>query len=632
MSGANPHIHNLRNDTPADIALRSNHMNMLEALADIKALPTKPGRNGQTLLHYACEKGYDRLITIILSQGVGLDSRDQNMRTPLELLAWNQNYPMINQMIKGVCDWESALLKAAAGGQCHIVTSILGCVQADISHVLHEAWSAAVREDRLPVCKILLTAGLDVNREGVSGRSPFWHAVACGAKKVVTHLIKTLHPPKCRSPSVGRIPSQDRLKGVVDLSLYCNGMTALHKALSNSDTEIVQILLEAGANVHQKDQWNASAIHIAVQANSLKAVRLLLLHAADVEQRLNGKTPLDIAVSCSYASIVQLLLEKGAKIHNAYEKLNASDALTVQVLLRFMDPKCAQKTFCTALDRIDLPILERLINMVDLNERVWSEPTPLIWAAKRNVPSVVQLLLKGGPNVHAVDARGLAALYWAAERGHERVVQLLLEKGTDVNLKSCYGWTALHGAAYSGHEKVAQLLLEHGAFVNATNMVGETPLHVAAGVGARNVAHTLLQRGAVIDHRRNDGITPLHNAISYGRRKLVRFILEMCGDSDYLALDLSKQIRLSDTRVDRFEECKRLADEWLQLRMRYLKNIYIRDPGQPDGCTLVLHGISERMPVKEFAQLVASHKGFDTEGQWLDYGGKRLREGMLKLR
>ena len=63
-------------------------------------------------------------------------------------------------------------------------------------------------------------------------------------------------------------------------------------------------------------------------------------------------------------------------------------------------------------------------------------------------------------------------------------VELLLKLGADVNAVDDNGETAMHGAAYKNHPKVVQLLADKGAKIdvwNRKNKTGWTPLVIAEG-------------------------------------------------------------------------------------------------------------------------------------------------------
>lgn len=63
--------------------------------------------------------------------------------------------------------------------------------------------------------------------------------------------------------------------------------------------------------------------------------------------------------------------------------------------------------------------------------------------------------------------------------GEEKLIQLLLKSGVNINAVDNHKDTSLHLATKNGHEKVVQILLENGANVNAEGKYVFTPLHLA---------------------------------------------------------------------------------------------------------------------------------------------------------
>ena len=79
----------------------------------------------------------------------------------------------------------------------------------------------------------------------------------------------------------------------------------LIEATSNGDLEMVQLLLENGANIEARDQRGETALMMAIRKDDLEMVQLLLEHGANIEARdQRGETALMIAVY--YLEMVQL--------------------------------------------------------------------------------------------------------------------------------------------------------------------------------------------------------------------------------------------------------------------------------------------------------------------------------------
>jgi ankyrin repeat protein len=102
---------------------------------------------------------------------------------------------------------------------------------------------------------------------------------------------------------------------------------------------------------------------------------------------------------------------------------------------------------------------------------------PALWlAAYYGEADVVKTLLRNGafPNVYDPGHR-YTPLMLAAKKGRPDIVEELLEAHAGPDLQNCNGATALHFAASAGHADVVRILIEHGANVNIRDDNGMTP-------------------------------------------------------------------------------------------------------------------------------------------------------------
>ena len=100
--------------------------------------------------------------------------------------------------------------------------------------------------------------------------------------------------------------------------------------------------------------------------------------------------------------------------------------------------------------------------------------------------------------------RGAGLLYYAAGRNLPRVVQILLESRADVDARDAtkYMRTALWEAASQGHGNIIQMLIGAGADVNASSGAtdrhpGRSPLSMAKHQSRHNAAQVLIAAGGI---------------------------------------------------------------------------------------------------------------------------------------
>jgi len=252
-----------------------------------------------------------------------------------------------------------------------------------------------------------------------------------------------------------------------------------------------------GAEVDAKDRFGYTALHRAASDGNEDVVRLLLDHGADVNAEYRcyvndprTATALNDAMVHDRVSVVRLLLERGGRCPGGGlpEAGGSASAELIEILLAHGAP-------IGSLHNVESKeVAEILIHHgADVNKRNEQNETPLHTI---DSPEVVEFLLAHGADVHAKDSNDVTPLH----RAPARKAGVLLGHGADVDAPTRgEGWTPLHLAAIWGSAKVTRVLLAHGANVGAKDGLGLTALHWAEGLDRDDVAMVLQNSGATVD-------------------------------------------------------------------------------------------------------------------------------------
>jgi len=197
--------------------------------------------------------------------------------------------------------------------------------------------------------------------------------------------------------------------GDVDLSNE-QGKTALMAAASQSDTELVRILLNAGAKVNVRNGTGGTPLIYAAAAGDGETVGLLLTHGAELNhQSVNGWNAVMIAAAKGHAGLVELLGERGADV-----------------------------------------------NLPDIYG--W---TPLMRATYNGHDAVVSVLLsQAGIDTERHNDHGQTVLHLAVIQGNTEIVRQLLHYGVQTDVKDFAGNTPRSISLTLGNQQMLALLTQ----------------------------------------------------------------------------------------------------------------------------------------------------------------------------
>ncbi|KAM3144650.1 hypothetical protein pb186bvf_003257 [Paramecium bursaria] len=88
--------------------------------------------------------------------------------------------------------------------------------------------------------------------------------------------------------------------------------TPLHHAVVNGSIEMMKMLIEAGADIDQRDMMGRTPLHLAAKNNNLDSVRVLLVYRSNPSiKTIAGKRPQDLTRS----PVISALINNARKLH-----------------------------------------------------------------------------------------------------------------------------------------------------------------------------------------------------------------------------------------------------------------------------------------------------------------------------
>ena len=161
--------------------------------------------------------------------------------------------------------------------------------------------------------------------------------------------------------------------------------------------------------------------------------------------------------------------------------------------------------------------------------------TALMYAAEKNHPEAVKLLIASGADIEACHYRATALVY-AVHNGNTACVKMLLNAGANVHI--CLRFNGEQGILHlvrNEDPEILRMLIQAGAPLNQTDDGGSTRLGWAASEGNSTFVTILLDAGAnpnCANHSLfgSGPITPLMNAARKGFVDIIKALLSAKAD------------------------------------------------------------------------------------------------------
>ena len=346
-------------------------------------------RFGWTCLHLAAVHGHDKLLGHLLKQtGANKDQRDSKQRSPLHLAVEHQRDEAIRVLLAAGADANLKMddgaspLHIAAEKSNEGTVQVLLAAGADANLKMERGLSPlhiAAGSGNEETARLLLEAGADTNMKMEGGISPLHMAAALPHEKTARVL----------------------LAAGADINFKTeDGKSPLHSALecSKEDEVVLRLLIEAGANLGIADKDGKTPLHMAAKSSSKEIIQSLLQRGANTNVFTDGDpfwpgswAPLQVAIQRGDIEIVGAFADHDKTAEDKAILLKGADGHSpLHILAQCSHPWSSKNR---AL------ILRRLLGItpeIDVNVRNDAGKTPLDIALENECQELIDALKQEG--------------------------------------------------------------------------------------------------------------------------------------------------------------------------------------------------------------------------------------------
>lgn len=271
---------------------------------------------GYTALHYAVIHQQSDLVELLVRSGANIFQKNpQNERTPLSIALWNNQYDIARILIEN----DLATSKYPSADEVgKVICSLAKCYKFELVEQLlrhykrvnlnicdpcqgYAALHYAVQANQIDLVKLLVKLGADILIENEQNLdTPLSEALASEKYECIKALIEGVSNKLGYSPDeigliLGSLVKAKQFNLATQLLLRCkkvnldslgyitDGYSALHYAVIYEQEELIQLLIQLGANILQENPHNSrTPLSIALYNKNSRVVDNLIQYASSL--------------------------------------------------------------------------------------------------------------------------------------------------------------------------------------------------------------------------------------------------------------------------------------------------------------------------------------------------------------
>ena len=354
------------------------------------------------------------------------------------------------------------------------------------------------------IVDILIQNGALVNVTNKHGETPLGLAAKNGHLKILDQFLK--NGTDCETIDIFAL-----LKDIQDMDKQIQAMI------------MKKLITHNGIYLQARDETKNTALHQTSSVGHFELVEFLIEYGAEIDAtNSENNTPLNLAFAKGHQSIVDLLLKKGASANlpNLFQAMpkvpevkgNDSCALCFEPKNEiFAFQPCGHANACKQCCEIltnnedrslrKCPICRSYVTdfqkiyIASLSKAMHKAPTD-----DCNV-SVNEQFLKNGTECESIDILTLLKEIHDMDKQEQTIIveKMMRHGGMNLQVKDEDQNTALHKTSSFGHFELVKLLIENGCEINAANSENDTPLNLAFAKGHQSIVDFLLKKGACVN-------------------------------------------------------------------------------------------------------------------------------------